>query len=76
MSPEDNAKKVKEALEQFDHAVRPVVSDVLGLAEKALQRAHGSVGDIASAAVRVGAAQADLIASTAKAPTPPKTTPH
>jgi len=72
MSPEENAAKVKEALKQFDRAVRPVVSDVLGLAEKAteqalsaLRRAEGSVGDIANAAVQVGAARADLIASVA-----------
>jgi hypothetical protein len=76
MRPED---KVKETLHEFNRVTTPVLTDILAIAQKgvaealaALQRAQKSVPDIANAAVNVGSAQADLIASTGPKSKPPQ----
>ncbi len=67
----DPKEKVKEALDRLNKVAAPAVTDVLAIAQRgveetlaALQRAQGSVSDIANAAVNLGKAQADLLAST------------
>jgi hypothetical protein len=68
----ENAR-VKEALERLNKVATPVVTDILGIAQRgvaealsALQRAQESAPAIANAAVDVGSAHADLLTSTLK----------
>jgi hypothetical protein len=56
-------ERVKEALERLHKVATPTVNDILSIAQAALQRAQASVPDIADAARDVGAAHADLLAS-------------
>ena len=59
----EGSERVKEALERLQKVTTPMVNDILSIAQAALQRAQASVPDVADAARDVGAAQADLLAS-------------
>lgn len=72
-TPPNNNASVKEALDHLGKVTTPLVSDLLCIAEKgaaeavhALQRAQASTSEIVNAAINVGSAHADLLASTLK----------
>lgn len=54
---EDKVKRAKKAIDQFDQATRPVVRQIVDLAQQGVQQA--------SAALRVGEANIDKIADAA-----------
>ena len=70
-SPE--SVRVKKAMKRMNKVTTPVVTDILAIAQRsvgealtALKKAESAVPKIAEAAVDVGAAQADLLASAVK----------
>ena len=67
-------KRAKKAIDDFDHKTRPVVRQIVDLAQQGVQNANAAlrvgqanIDKIADAAVEVGHTQADL--STAPPPT-------
>lgn len=65
---EDKVKRAKKAIDQFDHTTRPVVRQIVDLAQQgvahasaALRVAGASIDKIADAAVDVASTQIDLV---------------
>jgi hypothetical protein len=78
MANEDKVKRAKKAIDQFDQTTRPVVRQIVDLAQQGVQNAsaalrvgEANIDKIADAAVEVGYTQADL-ASPPRSGTTPK----
>lgn len=67
MAKDDKVKRAKKAIDQFDRTTRPVVRQIVDLAQQgvaqasaALRVAGASIDKIADAAVEVASTQTDL----------------